>query len=142
MQVLDEAVWRARAAAHRERVAPWTGPHRERRRRGEPHPVLDLLFTYYSLRPARLEQWQPGPGVALAGGAPFLARPGYVRDDALGPGVVRLDPDALSAAAQALISRATHRRVDPSSISTCPGGAPYAPSADEPSGAAREHDGT
>ncbi|WP_214407584.1 3-methyladenine DNA glycosylase [Pseudonocardia lacus] len=95
MRVLDEAGWRARAAAHRDRVARWTGPHRERRRRREPHPVLDFLFTYYSLRPARLEQWHPGPGVGLAAGAPFLDLPGYVRDDALGEGVVRLDPTAL-----------------------------------------------
>ncbi|MCO1658441.1 3-methyladenine DNA glycosylase [Pseudonocardia humida] len=95
MHVLDEADWRARAAAHRDRVARWTDPHRERRRRREPHPVLDFLFTYYSPRPAQLEQWHPGPGVGLAAGAGFLTRPGYVRDDALGDGVVRLDPAAL-----------------------------------------------
>jgi hypothetical protein len=95
VEVLDETGWRARAAAHRERVAPWTDPHRDRRRRREPHPVLDFLFTYYSLRPTRLEQWHPGAGVGLAAGEPFLAHPGYVRDDALGDGVVRLDPAAL-----------------------------------------------
>ncbi|WP_214368249.1 3-methyladenine DNA glycosylase [Pseudonocardia sp. H11422] len=90
--VLDEPQWRARAATHRERVGRWTAPHRERRRRHEPHPVLDFLFTYYSLRPARLEQWRPGPGVLLRGDATqFLGSPGYVRD---GEGV-RLDVAAL-----------------------------------------------
>jgi hypothetical protein len=89
--VLDERTWRGRAAAHRARVQRWTGPHRERRRRGRPHPVLDFLFTYYSLRPARLEQWHPGPGVLLRGGAEFLPVPGYV---AAGDGV-RLEPAAL-----------------------------------------------
>ncbi|WP_433559991.1 3-methyladenine DNA glycosylase [Pseudonocardia xinjiangensis] len=91
--VLDEAVWRERAAAHRARVERWTLPHRERRRRGEPHPVMDFLFTYYSLRPVRLEQWQPGPGALLLGGDELLAVPGHVRD---GDGV-RLDVDALPA---------------------------------------------
>ncbi|NMH98142.1 3-methyladenine DNA glycosylase [Pseudonocardia acidicola] len=80
--VLDEPAWRARAAAHRERVGRWTEPHRERRRRGEAHPVLDFLFTYYSLRPSRLEQWHPGPGVLLrgAGADDYLGFPGYRRD--------------------------------------------------------------
>ena len=48
MRVLTESQWRARAADHRERVAAITGPHRERARRGESHPVLDFLFTYRS----------------------------------------------------------------------------------------------
>jgi hypothetical protein len=88
---LAEPVWRARADAHRARMERWTLPHRERRRRREAHPVLDFLFTYYSHRPQRLEQWDPGPGVLLDRGAEFLDRPGYVRD---GSGV-RLDPHAL-----------------------------------------------
>jgi hypothetical protein len=91
VDVLVEDVWRARAAAHRARVERWTGPHRERRRRGEAHPVLDFLFTYYSLRPRLLERWQPGPGVVLRGGDEFADRPGYVRDG----GGVRLDTAAL-----------------------------------------------
>ena len=78
MRVLIESQWRARAADHRERVAAITGPHRERARRGESHPVLDFLFTYYSHRPARLERWHPGPGIVLAG-APDA--PGYRRVD-------------------------------------------------------------
>ena len=50
--VLPEPEWRARAAAHRQRMRRFTGPHRERKQRGEKHPVLDFLFTYYS-PPAR-----------------------------------------------------------------------------------------
>jgi hypothetical protein len=91
--VLDEPAWRARAAAHRQRVQRWTQPHRERRRRGEPHPVLDFLFTYYSLRPHRLERWLPGPGIALRHATELLDLPGFVRDHDL----VRLDPAALPA---------------------------------------------
>jgi hypothetical protein len=86
---LAEPAWRTRGDAHRARVQRWTGPHRERRRRGEPHPVLDFLFTYYSWRPALLEQWHPGPGVVLVGGEP--RGPGY---RATPRGVV-LDPAAL-----------------------------------------------
>lgn len=88
---LDEPVWRARAAAHRARVEAWTGPHRERRQRREAHPVLDFLFTYYSLPPHRLERWHPGPGLALRGADELLATRGYVRDG----DTVRLDPAAL-----------------------------------------------
>jgi hypothetical protein len=53
--------------------------------------VMDFLFTYYSLRPRRLEQWHPGLGVLLHDAAEFLGQPGYVRDG----GGVRLDPAAL-----------------------------------------------
>jgi hypothetical protein len=100
--VLDGPTWRARAAAHRYRVERWTLPHRERRRRGQAHPVLDFLFTYYSYRPAQLEQWHPGPGVALRdvntavdpAADAVLTAPGYVhRPD----GTVALDPNALPA---------------------------------------------
>jgi hypothetical protein len=95
VEVLAEDAWRARAAAHRARVGRWTDPHRERSRRGEPHPVLDFLFTYYSLRPRLLERWQPGPGVLLLGGAGFAGRPGYIRDSTGDGDGVRLDPAAL-----------------------------------------------
>ncbi|WP_297646564.1 3-methyladenine DNA glycosylase [Pseudonocardia sp.] len=91
VELLDGPVWRARADAHRARVERWTLPHRERRRRHEAHPVMDFLFTYYSLRPVRLEEWHPGPGVALRDAEEFLDRPGYVRD---GDGL-RLDPAQL-----------------------------------------------
>ncbi|MGY1781574.1 3-methyladenine DNA glycosylase [Geodermatophilus sp. SYSU D01036] len=89
---LPAAEWTARAAAHDARVERWTAPHRERRRRGEAHPVLDFLFTYYSETPSRLRRWHPGPGVALAptaeGPAPHAAWRWYATGD---DGSVRLD---------------------------------------------------
>ena len=98
MRVWDESVWRARQQAHRDRVARWTGPHRERRRRGQDHPVLDFLFTYYSYRPSRLERWHPGPGVVLTGNAAeFLCWPGYRR----GYDGVCFDPASLPATRRA-----------------------------------------
>jgi hypothetical protein len=90
--VLDAPTWQARAAAHRARMERWTLPHRERRRRGAAHPVLDFLFTYYSHRPAQLEQWHPGPGIALRDAEAFLSVPGHVRQP---DGTVALDPAAL-----------------------------------------------
>lgn len=66
--VLDEAVWRARAAAHEARVDVLVGDHLARRSSGVKHPVHDFLFTYYSFRPAQLRRWSPGYGVALAAG--------------------------------------------------------------------------
>ena len=95
--VLSEPEWRARQAAHAGRVRRWTGPHRERSGRGEKHPVLDFLFTYYAFRPAWLERWHPGPEVALAGegAAEFLRWPEYRGTEAGGGPVVMLDPGSL-----------------------------------------------
>ena len=92
--VLAVAEWTARAAAHEARVDRWIAPHRERRRRGETHPVHDFLFTYYSHAPGRLSRWHPGPGVALAGPAPHAGWRWYVVDS---DGTVRLDVAAFLA---------------------------------------------
>ena len=77
--VLEEAVWRARAAAHEARVDALVGDHLARRQAGAKHPVHDFLFTYYSFRPAQLRRWSPGYGVELDGAdtAP-LAEPDVV----------------------------------------------------------------
>ncbi|MFC7458283.1 3-methyladenine DNA glycosylase [Brachybacterium sp. GCM10030267] len=50
--------------AHEVRADALTAGHRERRRRGEKHPVEDFLFTYYPFSPARLRRWHPGWEVA------------------------------------------------------------------------------
>jgi hypothetical protein len=93
--VLAEPEWQARRATHRDRTRRWTEPHRARKARGEQHPVLDFLFSYYSYRPSRLERWHPGPGMALAGESAreYLDWPGYA-DIAEG---VALDPAAFTA---------------------------------------------
>ena len=49
---------------HEERADALTAGHRERRRRGEKHPVEDFLFTYYPFSAARLRRWHPGAGAA------------------------------------------------------------------------------
>ncbi|MFT4187657.1 MAG: 3-methyladenine DNA glycosylase [Aeromicrobium sp.] len=64
--VLDRAVWRARAEAHRERAEAWTRPHLARREAREKHPVEDFLFVYYNYSPGALARWHPGLGVGLA----------------------------------------------------------------------------
>jgi hypothetical protein len=92
--VLPVQEWTARAGAHEARVERWTAPHRERRRRGETHPVHDFLFTYYSHAPGRLRRWHPGPGVALTGPAPHAGWRWYVRDV---DGTTRLDVPAFVA---------------------------------------------
>ena len=66
-QILSEPVWRARRAAHEDRVDALVADHLGRRRDGVPHPVHDFLFTYYSFRPAQLRRWHTGYGVVLAG---------------------------------------------------------------------------
>jgi len=79
LTVLDGAQIAARRSAHFERVRAWTGPQRERSRRGEKHPVWDFLFAYYAFRASWLERWHPGPDVLLMGEAAqeFLRWPAY-----------------------------------------------------------------
>lgn len=95
-QVLPEATWHASRAAHEQRVDAWTGPHLDRRRRGEKHPVEDFLFDYYSYRPAQLRRWHPGAGVTLAGES---ARE-YLRSD-----LYRETPDGVALDADAFLAR-------------------------------------
>ena len=90
--------WTARAEAHAARIDRWTAPHRARRRRGEQHPVLDFLFTYYSETPGRLRRWHPGPGTALAPSPAGPAPQGAWRWYATAPDrSVRLDVPAFLA---------------------------------------------
>ena len=85
--VLDEAVWRARAAAHEARVDALVGDHLARRRDGVKHPVHDFLFTYYSFRPAQLRRWSPG----LRGRVPRDARWRVLRHTTRTPAEVTTD---------------------------------------------------
>ena len=57
--------WLQTASGHRARARAWTQPTRDRRARGEKHPVHDFLHTYYRLSLGKLERWHPGLGVLL-----------------------------------------------------------------------------
>lgn len=76
--VLSQNEWTDRERRHHARVDDFLHTHRS----GEPHPVWDFLFTYYSLRPRQLRRWHPGFGVALAGPSArrYLTRSGYGLD--------------------------------------------------------------
>ncbi|MFF0490410.1 3-methyladenine DNA glycosylase [Nocardia sp. NPDC004068] len=78
-RLLPEHRWRARAAAHRQRVADLAGPYLRRRADGATHPVFDFLFTYYGHKPAQLRRWHPGYGVALDNAAEYDGARGYHR---------------------------------------------------------------
>ena len=93
--VLNTAEWQERAAAHLARVSPFTVPRRERRARGESHPVHDFLFQYYSYSAGKLEAWHPAPHEDLADSDAARTRfqaPTYTVVD----GVVRRDVNAIS----------------------------------------------
>ncbi len=90
---LTRAEWQARALTHRERVERWTRPRRERRARGEAHPVYDFLFQYYSYSAGQLEAWHPAPHEGLIDtleareqftGPAYLAADGVIRRHARG----------------------------------------------------------
>ncbi|MPQ97815.1 3-methyladenine DNA glycosylase [Modestobacter sp. I12A-02628] len=79
METLARERWTALERAHADRLSPWTEPHRERRGRGEDHPVLDFLFTYYSQSPAKLLRWHPGAGRVLLDADERAGWPLYTR---------------------------------------------------------------
>ena len=64
-EVLPAEKWLHLAHQHREAMHAHTRPIRERRARGEKHPIQDFLNTYYSLSLGRLERWHPGPDTPL-----------------------------------------------------------------------------
>ena len=80
---LDAEQWTARAGEYASRVEGFVAPHARRAQVGEPHPVWDFLFSYYSLRPRQLRCWHPGYGVQLAGSEAvrrYRDRRGYTVD--------------------------------------------------------------
>lgn len=91
---LTEAVWTAAQAAHQASVDTWLVPHRQRAERGEKHPVMDFLFTYYSFRANWVRRWHPGIGVTLLGESAkaFLTRSHYVESG----GGIRVNARGLS----------------------------------------------
>lgn len=60
VRVLTTAQARQARLLHEERADALTAEHRERRARGEKHPVEDFLFSYYPFSTARLRRWHPG----------------------------------------------------------------------------------
>jgi hypothetical protein len=65
-------------------VADLLDPYLDRRGEGRVHPVIDFLFTYYTLRPGQLKHWHPGFGMCLSGPSAdgYDRRSGYRRTDA------------------------------------------------------------
>jgi hypothetical protein len=64
---LAKEEWQPLAAAHEARADALTLAHRERKQRGEKHPIEDFLWHYYSVKPRELRRWHPGAGVVLEG---------------------------------------------------------------------------
>lgn len=65
--VVPEEIWAGWAGRHDAAVDALTAEHLDRRRRNEPHPVVDFLFTYYRTSVATVRRWHPGPGLLLEG---------------------------------------------------------------------------
>lgn len=77
VEVLSAQEWRARRAAHEERVDVAVADHIHRRDRGIKHPIDDFLFQYYPFKPSHLRVWHPGAGVLLQDAAEHAHRPFY-----------------------------------------------------------------
>ena len=98
--LIPEAIWRDRQERHVRAVDQLTAEHLQRRRRGEPHPVVDFLFTYYRPSVATIRRWHPGPGVVLenAHHSEMVDRRHYRRDSFRGI-------DGLAVAADSVVER-------------------------------------
>lgn len=107
MLVLSTEVWQTRAAAHFERVRPWTESFRQRRSRREVHPVYDFLFTYYSYSGGRLEKWHPASHEALVESTEARARFKAPLYQAVN-GVIARNMNALDAADRTRLEDALH----------------------------------
>lgn len=90
---LSQEEWRTAALSHYEQVQRVTLPMRERKSRGEKHPVYDFLHTYYSFSLGRLERWHPGDGVILTEGSKEEFSPKYYRHE---NGHAIIDPSLLT----------------------------------------------
>ena len=95
---LTPGEWTSYATGHRQRVDALLADHLERRRRREPHPVEDFLFTYYPTRPNQLRIWHPGPGIRLLEASEYDGRRGYTYVD----GAATLDPAEVSRRADSI----------------------------------------
>ncbi|WP_072691102.1 3-methyladenine DNA glycosylase [Rhodococcus marinonascens] len=102
MDVLAASEWIARRDLHRARVSSLIAAHLQRRERGEPHPVVDFLFTYYSYRPNQLLRWHPGWGTTLADAEDYAGLRGYHRTAA----GVTVNPEFLARRADTVASTA------------------------------------
>lgn len=92
--VLGPQDWLQRRDRHQRRVTRVLGPYVQRRAEGKSNPVVDFLFSYYTLTPGQLRCWHPGFGVTLTGpeSHEYGNRRGYRRTD-LG---VTVDPENLA----------------------------------------------
>ena len=95
---LTPGEWTSYATGHQQRVDAVLAGHLERKRRREPHPVEDFLFTYYPTRPNQLRIWHPGPGIRLLEASEYDGRRGYTYVD----GAATLDPAEVSRRADSI----------------------------------------
>ena len=95
---LTPGEWTSYATGHQQRVDALLAGHLERKRRREPHPVEDFLFTYYPTRPNQLRIWHPGPGIRLLEASEYDGRRGYTYVD----GAATLDPAEVSRRADSI----------------------------------------
>lgn len=87
------ATWKSLAKKHRALVERVTGPMRDRKSRGQKHPVYDFLHTYYSFSLGRLERWHPGVGTVLVDDPSSDFPPKYYRRE---NGLIFVDPSNLT----------------------------------------------
>ena len=77
LMALPRHEWLGRAQKHREAVDALSAEARQRKQRGEAHPIEDFMWTYYSQRPTQFAKWHPGFGVALLDAHEYEGERGY-----------------------------------------------------------------
>ena len=106
---LSRSEWRAREETHHTRADALSAGHRDRKPRGEKHPVEDFLWTYYSVTPRELGRWHPGAGVILEDAAEDRAGwKHYATAGAAPGGVEAVEADPAGAERDALVDTAAY----------------------------------
>ncbi|WGH92189.1 3-methyladenine DNA glycosylase [Auritidibacter ignavus] len=107
LTVVDAEDYRARSAAHSQRITELTRELFELRAAGIKHPIFDFMFSYYSFTAGALKRWHPGPHAVLlpdhTGQAPDHADYPHYRYDS-DCGGYRVDTDSFRAKRQTAIN--------------------------------------
>jgi hypothetical protein len=102
--ILEQHQWQAMCHRHHERVDAWVAGRKDRKARGEQHPVDDFLFDYYPYSVSKLRTWHPGFGITLRGRVSDLK-------DFLDRGDYRMTSDGCTIDASALSKHGPRREL-------------------------------
>lgn len=71
---LSREEWLPKRQQHIAEIRSVTAPWLQKRKRGEKDPIEDFLYDYYSVKPKKLEHWNPGIGIELEDAPEYVGK--------------------------------------------------------------------